>query len=1026
MRRIKQAAAFALAAALCAGQGMPPVGSLLGDGGFPGPVIRAYGAQDVVEIHTAKDLVTLSEGSVLDSYTAGKTFELMSDIDLTGSGFKPVASFGGAFHGNGHVISGFSWDGAGSNVGLFRFVEPGGSVENLKVRVTVKPGGSRKNVGGIVGTNRGQISGCTVSGRIWGSGNTGGIAGQNGPGGLIEGCVNTANVLGLEATGGIVGFNEGIAEGCENRGQVNSSEHGADEDEGKTPQPSGIPLDGKILDAEKVYHTGGIAGNSTGTIRRCTNKAVIGYPHSGYNTGGIAGIQNGYITECSNTGEIRGRKDTGGIVGQFEPYVRMRYEEDTIQKVQNQMDVLLDQLDAFGDMLGDTGDDTVANVDALRADVKDVRSGLQGNKTYYYENTKSFSGDLDVELDRVEASINDFELELSDRNIDADATDLESDIRRLKNLRQELKDSLVSDPAKAREILDEMADLLSDIEETAKGMPVSLIDDVNDTTDDINDQVDSVRASIEGTRALIRENKDKLFTDLEATDEDMGARIDSTAASLDALFERLKSANTQTQGQMDAIRSQVSLISDTISGRVDELKEERDGDLIADVSDEHAEEPGSGMVSGCENTGRVESDGNTGGIAGIIGMELTLDPENDLEVDGEHSLKIDRTARASVRGCVNRGMAVSTNDYAGGIVGRADAGSLTGNSNFANVESKEGSYVGGIAGSSANMARDNRVLCQMKGQDYIGGVAGKGKHVIGNLVMASIIPGEPGEYRGTVAGDADGDISGNCFVWEGLAAVDGVTYESQAKPLTYEEMVGLDSAPEEFCRLEVAYLADGRELKRVAVPYGNAAPEQEAPDIPAKDGYYAFWEDRGQSCVTANLFVEAQYRLWTTTVSSSLRDGGLPALLAEGNYYPGTDIDAEELDGALWPEQEGYNAVKAYRYEIRSPEPDGWESRRLRVYVGDLEDQKALRVTMFNQDGEPMAVKVAVKEELDGSYLVFNCAEAAGICVVMARQAGYGPAAAALAVLAAMGVWLWRRKRKPENRKLEEVQAGKP
>ena len=51
----------------------------------------------------------------------------------------------------------------------------------------------------------------------------------------------------------------------------------------------------------------------------------------GYNVGGIVGRQGGYISGCVNHGQILGRKDVGGIVGQAEPYIVLMYSSDSLQ-----------------------------------------------------------------------------------------------------------------------------------------------------------------------------------------------------------------------------------------------------------------------------------------------------------------------------------------------------------------------------------------------------------------------------------------------------------------------------------------------------------------------------------------------------------------------------------------------------------------------------------------------------------------------------------------------------------------------
>lgn len=1005
MKKIRRLTAAVLALMMAAG--------CVGAGSAVG--ITAFGAESeaiVITIDSAEALVELSENCVFDSYSNGKVFELTTDIDLSGSGFMPIASFGGVFRGNGHTVSGLYLDKAGGDIGLFRFVEPSGVIENLKVRGTVQPEGSRKNVGGIAGTNRGRISGCSFTGWAEAKENTGGIAGYNETGGLIENCINEAAVSGLNATGGIVGWNEGIVENCLNTGEVNTSEQPSGDDSGEGTV--GLGLDGGILDAEKVYHTGGIAGRSTGTIRTSRNEAAVGYLHSGYNTGGIAGIQNGLISQCSNTGAILGRKDTGGIVGQFEPYIQMWYQEDTIQKLQDEVDELLSQMGALADTAEDTSNDTVANMEAFRSDIKEIRSGLQDNKQHYYDNIKAFSESLDRRLDDLSVNIDDFDLELSNRNTRSDARDLSSQLARLEKLREELKATLLQDPLKAKELLEEMADLMGEIEDTALDLPVSLIDDVNNTADNLNDQVDSIRESTKAVRALIRENKDMLISDLKITDEDMSARYDAASASLDVLADRLKDANAETQGRIRSIRNQMNRISDTVDGEIEEVREKREGDLINDVSDEETEAPGNGMVLACINEGRVESDNNVGGIVGIIGMELSLDPENDLEIDGDASLRIDRTARAVVRGCTNRMDTVSTNDYAGGIVGRADAGAVSGNFNLGDVEATNGSYAGGIAGSSTNVVKKNYSLCQLTGKDYVGGIVGKGKHISGNYAMASIRSDEEGEFYGAVAGDADGEVYGNFFVWEGLPAVNGVTYKTQAEALSYGELLAKADIPEEFRSFEVQYIADGEILGRVRLSYNQPVPPSEIPEIPAKEGYYAFWEDKGQNQgVNRNIRVCAQYRLWTTTIASDSKTGELPVLLAEGDFYPDTVLLADETDTGEWSQvPEGWKVKAEYQYRLSSPQMSdasgqNWDAVQLRVLIDQPEPTRELDIAVMEEDGS----LVRLQARQDGSYLVFPASDAKGTFYILEKSQNWYLLGAGMAVAALFAAWYVGRRK---------------
>ena len=160
-------------------------------------------------------------------------------------------------------------------------------------------------------------------------------------------------VIGERQTGGIAGKNNGIITGCTNRSLVNT-EH-PDETRDLEDGLSGLTRD---MVSEATMDTGGIVGTSSGILQNCQNEGTIGYPHVGYNVGGIAGRSSGYLDSCSNCGEIQGRKDVGGIVGQLAPNVRMVFSPDSIDELQN-------ELDRLGDLVDSTLDRTKENKNTI-------------------------------------------------------------------------------------------------------------------------------------------------------------------------------------------------------------------------------------------------------------------------------------------------------------------------------------------------------------------------------------------------------------------------------------------------------------------------------------------------------------------------------------------------------------------------------------------------------------------------------------------------------------------------------------
>ena len=183
----------------------------------------AAGEDDIIYIHTAKDLCALSDSCAYDAWSRGKTVLLTADISLRGVDFEPIASFSGTFNGGGHTISGLTLTDSLSPAGLFLTLERGAFVHALKVEGQVTPGGTKEFVGGIVGRNYGTLEECSFFGVVKGDSAVGGIVGRNEEGGLIANCTVSGSVSANRYTGGIAGYNLGTLRACINSASVNTA-----------------------------------------------------------------------------------------------------------------------------------------------------------------------------------------------------------------------------------------------------------------------------------------------------------------------------------------------------------------------------------------------------------------------------------------------------------------------------------------------------------------------------------------------------------------------------------------------------------------------------------------------------------------------------------------------------------------------------------------------------------------------------------------------------------------------------------
>ncbi len=355
----------------------------------------AAAPSDELRIGSAEELIAFAEKCSLDSWSRGKTVVITADIDLTGTDFACIPTFGGVFDGGGHKIYGFSITVSGSELGFFRMLQRGAVVKDLHLGGSVTPGGSRSRVGGIVGRNEGSIYGCTFAGTVEGDGSVGGIAGINLESGEITASLVSGSITGSSCTGGIVGKNLGSIIKCENRAMVNATLETSSGGVSFTGV-AGLLSGGDESSVESALtegssDTGGIAGLSSGIVQSCRNIGTIGYAHVGYNVGGIAGRQTGYLLDCSNSGSVCGRKDVGGIVGQSEPYIIMNVSAGSLEELRAELNRLNSLIDS-----------ALADTDASSADISARLERISQNADSASDSTKAL---LDCVGDFVDGNI---------------------------------------------------------------------------------------------------------------------------------------------------------------------------------------------------------------------------------------------------------------------------------------------------------------------------------------------------------------------------------------------------------------------------------------------------------------------------------------------------------------------------------------------------------------------------------------------------------------------------------------------
>ncbi len=542
---IKKTASFFLTLCLLAGLTVPTAWA------------EPAGEPETLVISTVKEFLEFAQDCTLDTWSQGRTVRLAADLNLSGVEFAPIPTFGGTFLGEDHTVSGLRITAAGSDAGLFRYLQEGALVQDLNVSGQVAPAGSGGNVGGIAGVNGGTVRNCAFRGSVCGKNAVGGIVGLNQASGELAYCTVSGSVSGQNAAGGTAGRNLGQILKCENHASVNTAT--PEEDAGVDPRSVELPLE-TVPEGEESgllnshSDTGGIAGFSSGVIQSSTNLGTIGYPHVGYNVGGVAGRQTGYMEGCVNEGTVHGRKDVGGIVGQAEPYIVLAPGSGSLDRLRTELDTLDRLIDRALTGVESSGNDVSAR---LRSIGNSADKARESTKTLL-DRTTGFVDENIETVNSIRASITGA---LDDLSPALDAlTDVSARVatlsERLENALQTLRDasetggSAAEDASGAAAILrragEEIQDAVRDLRKAAEALQNAVI---------IEDS-----AAISDALANLNAALDRLGNAVEQT----GQAFESLRAALAALLKE-----PSLEGVKDALHETGELLRQAASGLVD-------------------------------------------------------------------------------------------------------------------------------------------------------------------------------------------------------------------------------------------------------------------------------------------------------------------------------------------------------------------------------------------------------------------------------------------------------------------------
>ena len=377
--------------------------------------------------------------------------------------------------------------------------------------------------------------------------------------------------------------------------------------------------------------------------------------------------------------------------------------------------------------------------------------------------------------------------------------------------------------------------------------------------------------------------------------------ITATANQLFASISQIENELKQVNADMTDLENEIVTIIGKISNKFESISENiidliyglDDYDIINNkVTEEEIDSVTNGKVFSCVNYGSVYADRNVGGIAGAMGLEYALDPEDDASDELSVTQKKQYLLKAVIHACQNYGDITSKKDAVGGITGKMDLGLIYGSESYCSVTSEAGNYVGGVAGISAGLISQCFVKSTLSGGKYIGGVVGSGvdetysgdSSMVRNCyTMVEIVKFT--QYAGAIAGAGIGQYSENLFVSDTLQGIDRASYEGKAEPISYEDLIKRRSLPQGFYSFTLKFVADGVVISTTQFQYGESFDESVFPEIPKKDGHYGLWDRTDLTKLVFDTTVSVIYTPYSTTiVSEEKRDDGRNIFIVEGEF----------------------------------------------------------------------------------------------------------------------------------------------
>lgn len=741
---------------------------------------------------------------------------------------------------------------------------------------------------------------------------------------------------------------------------------------GENATVSDLTICGSIQPTGSRNTVGGIVGSNEGKVINCHFDGEVS---GSENVGGIVGVNQvtGIVENSSILGSVHGNHFVGGAAGKNHGLIRGCRNDAEINAVADQNSIALSDI-TTSTIFGTESANTVTDVGGIVGITTGVIRSCNNYGTVGYQH-------MGYNIGGIAGSQNGYLTECTNYGQIFGRKDVGGIVGQM-------------EPVAKIEFTEDTLQILQQQLASTSALANQASSNAHSNIQNLNSQVSSLRGDAEtamnAVKQLIPSAENPHLPDADsllAVKNTLTSSISNMQGTMDTISSSAKDGIGSLSNDIQAISNQIQSMSQVLGNASETL-----GGRITDVSDADTVDDLAGKVSLCVNHGPVMGDLNIGGIAGAVSWENDLDPEDSLQITGNHSMNFDSELRAVILDSNNTAVISAKKKNVGGIVGQALLGLMKDCVNTGHLDAENAEFVGGIAGVSDGFIRTCSAKCELYGERAVGGIAGSASIVTDCLSLIDIRNGT--EKLGCILGTGDrldasveSPAANNFYldIGKNIGGIDGVDYSGAAQSLPIDQFLSYSTLPNSFRQSNVVFQLENGEEKTLTIPLGESLDLSQIPVLPAKEGYTVEWsvpEETDLEHIYFDMCWAAEYLPSKAVIASDmLRDNSIPLLLSEGQF---DQIEQIHLEIAEIPDlsESGKHPLEAWRL------PQLIETGSLRLHLALPQNLTAehASVAVLGADG----IWTDIPVQADGSYLVFSVDSSVTEICLLETDTAYG------------------------------------